>query len=206
MQSHEYYNVDRTGASDGLDDNLDQVELHDLNDRSSSYQRQRPQAFPQNAPDQQEYRYPQHDHGSSTPYLSPYPDRQYLSRHLVSARQTPLYQSAHTSSTTLNSEETPATSTWTLNMQGRNTGFLTESHNAYDFQSDFSSPRNSGCPSTYDLAYLKRHRHMASMTDSRPVTPSRVSIVAFVICLLCYYELLGYSCSHRLGTEPGHAH
>ncbi|CAK7275306.1 hypothetical protein SEPCBS119000_006626 [Sporothrix epigloea] len=121
-------------------------------------------------------------------YTSPYPyqdrhDRRWMtgplmeySRPLISPRQTPIYQSAHTSSTAVNTDNDVVSSTttpWALNLQYNNSGFLTDSHNNFGFHSNISSPRNSGRASTIDLAYLKRHKPGTSTTDSRPGTPYR---------------------------------
>lgn len=193
MQSHDYYD-DGSGAGQPYDN---PVEMHDMNNRSPPYQRQppprpqRPQAqhtpFSNNNMQPaaaEQYGYVSQDDGYATP--SPYQDRHDrrwmtgpsptdFSRPLVSPRQTPVYQSAHTSSTAVNTEGDNASGSppWALNLNNGSSGFLTESHSTFNsgFQSNMSSPRNSGRASTIDLAYLKRHKPMASMTDSRP--PSR---------------------------------
>ncbi|CAK7564617.1 MAG: hypothetical protein SEPTF4163_002512 [Sporothrix epigloea] len=189
MQSHEYF--DNGFGADRQYDNL--VEMHDMSGNSPPFQRQRNQyaetATMSEQDQQTHYQNQQYGHlPQEDGYTSPYPyqdrhDRRWMtgqqmdfSRPLISPRQTPIYQSAHTSSTAVNTDNDNVTSTtppWALNLQYNNSGFLTESHNNFGFQSNVSSPRNSGRASTIDLAYLKRHRPGTSMTDSRPSTPNR---------------------------------
>lgn len=191
MHSHGYQNVDGGATPDRM---ASQVELRDLNDRSPQYQESptNPHHDGQDSPywqqpsqhggqeqhyDQhagQDFGYSQQDDGYSSPYQDRH-DRRYLnnptdySRPLASPRQTPVYQSAHTSTTAVNLDDSANQSSWALNMQNAaGSGFLTDSHQIYGFQSNASSPRNSGRASTIDLAYLKRHRPI----DSRPVTPN----------------------------------
>ncbi|CAK7245109.1 MAG: hypothetical protein STHCBS139747_006678 [Sporothrix thermara] len=184
MQSHDYFD-DGSKADQPYDS---PVELHNMNSRNPPSQQRQPATSLQHVQqlhlhNQQYGSLPQDDN-----LASPYPfqdgnDHRFMtgpptefSRPLVSPRQTPVYQSAHTSSTAVNTDNENFSSTtppWTLNLQNGSTGFLTESHNNFGFQSNVSSPRNSGRASTIDLAYLKRHKPLASMTDSRPGTPSR---------------------------------
>ncbi|OAA54360.1 glycosyl transferase, family 2 [Niveomyces insectorum RCEF 264] len=115
-----------------------------------------------------QYSYLAHSNHHSRP-MGPTTD---FSRPLTSPRQTPVYQSAHTSSTAVNSDDYIASPTWAANMQHSNSGFLTESHDAYASWSGYSSPRNSGRASAADLAYLKGHRSVPSLLDSRPASPN----------------------------------
>ncbi len=197
MQSHDLHDADGSRASDRAAGHP--VELRILNNRSppspyrTPYQQQQQPLQPQPHVDAQGHQYsylPDDGYVPPSPYLYPDQDRydrRYspspaaqgpatdFSRPLASPRHNPVYQSAHTSSTAVNSEDNFATPAWALNLQNGSSGFLTESHNAYGYQSDVSSRRNSARASTIDLAYLKRHRPLASMADSRPVTPTIVS-------------------------------
>ncbi|KIH91981.1 glycosyltransferase family 2 [Sporothrix brasiliensis 5110] len=189
MQSQRDYYDDGSGADQSYGN---PVEMHDMNNRSPPYQRMPPprtqRQYANNvqppAADQYSYVPQAQDDGYATP--SPYqerPDRRWMtgppstdfSRPLVSPRQAPIYQSAHTSSTAVDMDGDNASSgspPWAMNLNN-SSGFLTESHNMYNsgFHSNMSSPRNSARASTTDLAFLKRHKAMSSMTDSRP--PSR---------------------------------
>ncbi|EFX01819.1 glycosyl transferase, family 2 [Grosmannia clavigera kw1407] len=85
-----------------------------------------------------------------------------FSRPIASPRQTPVYQSAHTSSTAVNSDDYIPSPAWAPGQQRAGNGFLTESHDAFGSRSSSPSLRHSGQASAADLAYLKRNRPVSS--------------------------------------------
>lgn len=200
MQSHDYIGLD--GSCQSPRNAEHQVELDVLGNRNYQQQPQQPGQFqqPYEQPyhqQQQQYQQPpyqqsqfqqqvyppQQEGGVVSPYSQQENDYRRAmgsntdySRPLASPRQTPVYQSAHTSSTAVNSDDYIPSPAWAPVGQHRaNSGFLTESHDAYGSRSSSPSLRHSGHASAADLAYLKRIRPDSSVMDSRPTTPNIVS-------------------------------